>query len=179
MTAVARLTLTLAERTQRIMDVLSASALAIGEELLMAKREHPGEFMAWVSDCLPFGIDKAERLMAITRALSVADPETRLQLPPAWSALYELSRIPAPQLAVLVERDEVTPATTVREAREFAQAYCPAPQPVDLPTPAPYVPLPEVADHSTDLIALNLLRADRDKLSEDIAERVGRWLHGS
>lgn len=102
------------------MGVLEDAALGIGQELIDAKNEHPGGFVEWVETKLPFGLDKAERLMAITRCFSDYDAETRALLPPAWSALYELTRLPSERLANAIEAGEITPQMTVKSARQLA-----------------------------------------------------------
>jgi len=107
----------LAERKRRILDALNDTVFSIGAELLEAKREHNGTFVAWVETELPFGIDRAERLMAVTRAF--ADTEHREHLPAAWTALYELSRVPVGALVRSIELGEISPAMTVVQAREF------------------------------------------------------------
>lgn len=159
----------LEERTQRIYGALETAAMDIGAELLAAKVEHPGRFMEWVSTALPFGIDKAERLMAITRAFDNADPEIRQALPSAYSAMCELARLPHDRLRAHIESGDVHPDMTVREARALHQ---PNPIPLPEPTVSPLAE-PRIA---ADVIATELIRHPRHMLSDDIADVLAAWL---
>lgn len=160
--------LTLDERAERIMYVLEVSATQIGEELIAAKHDHPGKFMEWVDYALPFGIDKAERLMAIQRAMQTVDPDMRDSLPPAWTAMYELSRLNPKVLADLVATGEVTRDMTVAEARRVAKP--------DSEVHRPDVVLQDVKAHQADLLAWELTRTDRTLLSTDRATELQEWL---
>ena len=164
----------LEERAERIAEVFDRAALAVGAELIEAKREHPGRFMAWVSESLPFGIDTAERLMAITRTFANADPEILASLPRARSALFALTRLPSDRLRQAVESGEVTPRTTYREAlrlRDVAESEW---EPVELPPPPESAAAePRIA---ADIVAKELLRFSRSALSDDYAVRLRRWL---
>lgn len=161
-------TLTLAERTERIAAVLNDASLLVGEELIAAKAEHPGTFVAWVTDELPFGIDKAERLMAITRSFHNADEETRLALPSSYSALYELSRMPTDRLKTHIANGDVGPGTTTREARSMVNGQSPA-EPI-LP---PIKPEPRLG---ADIVAKELMRHPRGDLSEGMEVALRRWM---
>lgn len=166
--------LSLEERRVRIIAHVEQAAIHVGEELLAAKAEHPGRFMAWVEAELPFGIDKAERLMAITRAFRTADQETLKALPSAYSALFELSRMPTDRLNEAIANGSVTPATTVRAARDMALGRPPA-----LPDDPPEVDIPPVRSEpriSVELVAKELMRFPRDQLSEETEVALRRWL---
>lgn len=165
------------ERRDRIMAVLESTALEIGDELLAAKREHPREFMAWVTRALPFGIDKAERLMAITRSFATVDPLVRASLPPAWTALYELSRLPIETVVVAIDRGEISPQMTVEDARELVTGHREAPKAekrTSKPGPDPgFDPNPRL---TTDIVARELLRTPREDLSATMETLLRLWL---
>lgn len=157
----------LAERTERIVRVLESAAMEVGRELLEAKAEHPGEFMEWVDRCLPFGIDKAERLMAITKAFANADPEVQAALPPAWSALYELSRLPSERLIQAVGTGEVYSSMTVIEAKAVVSTAPPPARPPASP------PVPRI---TTDIVVCELLRQPRKDLSPSLLTLLTEWM---
>ena len=158
-------TVPLEVRRERIMAVLERTALDIGVELLAAKDEHPGEFVAWVELSLPFGLDKAERLMAITRTFATCDESTRQFLPPAWSALYELTRLPSDRLRQAIDVGEVRPDMTVAAAKALVRAN------------------PGESSRGTrlsaDIVAVELTRYPRSELSPEAAARVAAWMRGS
>lgn len=159
----------LEDRRQRIVATLESAAIDIGRELIGAKKDHQGCFLRWVEDELPFGIDKAERLMAITRAFDNADPEIRQALPSAYTAMCELARLPHDRLRAHIESGDVHPDMTVREARALHQ---PDPIPLPEPTVSPLAE-PRIA---ADVIATELIRHPRSTLSDDIANVLAAWL---
>lgn len=163
------------ERAQRIIDAFERTALTIGEELLQAKRDHPGTFMAWVNESLPFGIDQAERLMAVTRAFASADPEMMAALPRASTTLFQLSRLPAERLRKAIETGQVTPQTTYRQAMALRTSEdAPTWEAIDMPEVKPS-PASEPRI-SADIVAKELLRFPRGQLSDDYAVKLRRWL---
>lgn len=169
------LIVTLEQRAQNVYQALEVAASTIGAELLDAKREHPGKFMAWVEESLPFGIDKAERLMAVTRAFATAPPEMRDSLPNKYSTLFELSRLPAERLQRAIEAGQVTPDTTYREARALRDAAdSPEWERVELPevTPSPAAE-PRL---SAEIVAKELMRFPVSNLSGEMVVALRRWL---
>jgi len=162
-------------RAERIMETFERTALTIGAELIEAKRDHPGCFMAWVADSLPFGIDQAERLMAVTRAFATADPEMMAALPKASTTLFQLSRLPADRLRQAIETGEVNTETTYREAARLRSvADSPEWEVIEMPEVQPsHASEPRIA---ADLLANELLRFPRSQLSDELAVRIRRWL---
>lgn len=159
----------LAERRDRILASYERCAMDIGSELIAAKDEHPGRFTEWVDETLPFGLDQAERLMAITRAFAEADDSVRAALPSAKSALFELSRLPAERLHMAIEAGEVTPEMTTRQARRLVTG-----EKVDLPEPTPsQASEPRIG---ADIVAKELMRFPRGQLSGDLEVQLRRWL---
>lgn len=159
----------LEDRRQRIIARFEACAVDIGAELIAAKAEHPGKFIAWVEAELPFGIDKAERLMAITRAFANPDPEIRAALPLAHTCLFELTRLPHERLRQAIEAGDVHPDMTVREAQALRD---PEPYPIPPVEPSP-ASEPRIA---ADVLARELLRFPREQLSHDMANQLSVWL---
>lgn len=155
----------LAERKRRILDALSDTVYTIGAELLEAKREHNGTFVAWVETELPFGIDRAERLMAVTRAFATA--EHREHLPAAWTALYELSKVPPGALVRSIELGEVSPGMTVAQARDYV-----ASQRANGETRHPGGVPPLAEAH-----AVALLRYHPNDVPEEVRCRLRAWIN--
>ena len=168
---------TLDERRDRILAIVGAAAIDVGEELLAAKKEHPGVFLEWVATSLPFGIDKAERLMAIARAFSGADEATRAALPPAWTAMFELARLPVGEIQRSIESGEITPEMTVRDARKLVTGRTEPPELLpERPRPGPqpgFDPNPRL---SADLLASELVRTDRCTLSGPVEYLLREWI---
>jgi hypothetical protein len=176
--------MSLDERRDRIIEIAEQAADDIGHELIAAKREHRGEFMAWVQRSLPFGIDKAERLMAIARSFENVDPEIRAALPPRYTALFEFTRIPIDSVVVGIESGAVTPEMTTAEARDWvaeARAAQFGVEPAPAPAPRPVKPGPEPGFDpnprlTADIVARELLRNPREDLSAPLETLLRAWL---
>lgn len=160
---------TLEERAWRISQSYDRCAIEIGNELIHAKAEHPGRFTEWIADSLPFGIDQAERLMAITRCFATADPETKAALPTPKSALFELTRLPADRLQTAIANGDVHPGITTREARQLVNG-----DKVDLPETKPSQA--RETRIGADIVAKELMRFPRGQLSDDYVIQLRRWL---
>lgn len=178
--------LSLDDRREAIYEVMEDAAIDVGRHLIAAKAEHPGEFIAWVERELPFGIDKAERLMAITRSLGDVGPEIRAALPPAYSTLFHLSRLPPPRLREAVETGEVHPGSTYREAEALARSvngngvsagaeHAERGRPVPMPEPEPS-PVTDRTRIAAELVAEELMRFGADQLSDEMTRRLRTWL---
>lgn len=159
------------ERARAIYEAYENCAITIGGHLIAAKEEHPGRFTAWVDENLPFGIDQAERLMAITRCFANADDATRASLPSAKSALFELTRLPADRLKLAIEQGDVHPEITTREARRLARGD-------DEPYPLEPIPPSPASDPriGADIVARELMRFPREQLSADMERKLRTWL---
>lgn len=169
-------TVTLDERADRIIGAVEQAAVIVGAELTAAKAEHPGEFVAWVqSGVLPFGLDKAERLMAIHRAFEGADEHTKSMLPPRWTALYEITRLPSERTRELVEVGRIHPDMTTASARELVAEHRRTESPLP---PLPDPPKPATRNGLTAAIVANeLMRFERHHLDEPTAVALSEWLN--
>lgn len=154
----------LEERRERILGVLDDASIQIGLELILAKEQHTGRFVRWVEEELPFGLDRAERLMSIARAFSTVDPAMKSMLPSAWTALYELTKVPPRALTRAIDLGEVHPAMTVADARRYV-----AEQKGRSSEPAAAPPMAEAH-------AIALMRYHAQALSEDTKWKLIGWL---
>lgn len=165
----AHLVMPLEERAQRIRSMLEQTAIGVGRELIAAKQEHPGRFMAWVADEVGYSIDTAERLMAVTRAFEGADEAMMAALPTATSALYELQRMPTHRLREVIDAGLVGPNSTVRDCRDLNRPQHEGEEKVEVHPPAP-------RRLDADIIAGELMRFPRSRLGGDAERRLRRWL---
>lgn len=154
----------LEERKARILGVLDDASIQIGLELMAAKVEHTGRFVRWVEEELPFGLDRAERLMMIARAFQDVDPAVRNMLPSAWTALYELAKVPPRALVRSIELGEVTPMMTVADARRYVAE--------SKGRQVPQAPPPMAEAH-----AVAMMRYHARELSEETIWKLIGWLH--
>lgn len=103
-----------------IEGTISDMALRLGSLLREAQALAPKRFASWVDSDLPFGIDTARRLIAISKAYERLDEATLAKLPRPWQALYALRKLPHDQLRAGVSQGLLGPTTTIRQAVEFA-----------------------------------------------------------
>lgn len=107
----------------RIIAEVDGVALRVGRLLREAKEACPEGFGRWVDNDLPFGHETARRLIAISAAYDKMPPETLRGLPRPWQALYALKELPKGNLAAAVKLGEITPDTTVNEAKIYARTW--------------------------------------------------------
>ncbi len=90
-----------------------------GRLLLEAKeRVAHGEWLD-VIDGSPFALSTAEKLMAIARHPLISNSSVRRILPPAWTTLYELSRLPDPVLDRAISDGAITPDLKEHQVRKL------------------------------------------------------------
>lgn len=106
-----------------VYDTVDRMCLRVGELLWEAKVLDPGGFNKWVENRMPFGVDKARRLIAIFVAYRELPPEKLAQLPRAWQAMFALAPYAQGRLRVALESGEITPDTTAREAIASARHW--------------------------------------------------------
>lgn len=115
------------ETAQRIRTHLSQAVIgfvAAGRELAVVKDALPhGEFEPWVRGQVGISMDMAQRLMAIATHPTIAKADHGRLLPPSWTTLYQLSRLPAPLLERAIKTGEVTPELQRDDARELVSRY--------------------------------------------------------
>lgn len=109
-------TRSLDEITAAIYARIDSFALDLGRELSDAFQSHPKAYETWVTECLPFGLDKARRLRMIYQASRCLPDDVLARLPRAWQSVYALTRVPVEALTEATESGRVNPEMTVREA---------------------------------------------------------------
>ena len=170
---------TLTEFTERIAGVLNRTAIDIGTILIEAKHAHPGRFMQWVEDELPFGMKKADQLMAISRAFRELPPEKREYLPAPWTTLFALTRLEPERFDNALESGLIRPDMTAAQARQLTGRE-PAPE----PEPRPWKSGPPKGRVTTkqrlplSLALGSLLRYDPSELTPTQSAALRRWLEG-
>jgi hypothetical protein len=92
------------------------SIIETGQLLLQCKAEMPGHFMKIVRNHLDFGLDTAERLMAIARHPVLADSAVLRTLPRSYVTLATLAKLPEERVRALIEDRTITPEMRGREA---------------------------------------------------------------
>lgn len=111
----------LREITEDIYATIDRFALDLGAKLQYAYEQFPDLYDEWVTNCLPFGLDKARRLRMIHKAAEHLPPDVLERLPRPWQALYAITRLPVAQLVEATESGVVHPDLTVRESRDVAR----------------------------------------------------------
>jgi len=115
--------LTLNDIREQIFNEVDDMVLKVGALLLHAKQLYPGQFMRWVNEELPFGYDKARRLIAIYLAYSELDDEVKQQLPKPWQALYAITRLEPHELNESVANRAIHPGITITQAKQIVRKY--------------------------------------------------------
>lgn len=101
---------TYARRIAESWGAIADNIFAIGRTLVEAKEALAhGEFTAMVEADLPFGPRTARRLMAIARHPVLSDRTHASVLPGSWMTLYELTKVPEPELERAIADGTVRP----------------------------------------------------------------------
>lgn len=148
-------------------ETVDRMCLRVGALLQEARELNPSGFRRWVDERMPFGYDKAQRLIAIHLAYSSLPAETVAQLPRPWQAMYTLRRWTGGRLEEALESGEIGPDTTVNEARKKAREWSKNQRPRD-PLTARY--------SQADLRAGALMEHPASELNPTVREALVRWL---
>lgn len=168
----------LSDYREAIIEVLNQSAIDIGNLLIAAKYRHPRRFEAWVDEELPFGVQTARRLMAISRGLRDLPPEKRELLPSPASTLYTLTTMDPEILESHMESGEIHPKMTNKQALALARA-----NPAPLPAPRDWKsgPPPGTRVKSrprASLLIGQLMRYRPEEVDPTNMARLKEWLAG-
>jgi hypothetical protein len=98
-----------------------AGIIAAGRELLEAKAELPHGDFGPLLDELGLSRRMAQRFMAVAAHPVLGNASPATHLPPSVTVLDELTRMPADELADALERGDIGPSTTRREAAELVR----------------------------------------------------------
>ena len=140
----------------------------LGELLHEARVLDPGGFNDWVAERMPFGLDKAKRLIAIHLAYRELPEDVRQNLPRPWQALFALRRFAGGRLDEAIESGEIGPDTTIEKAREAAQKWTNDSKQDDTELSARY--------KQPDLLAGKLMAEDPNELNPDVHRALSRWV---
>ena len=113
----------LVEIETEVFQAVDRMCLVVGALLHEARTLDRAGFVGWVETRMPFGIDKADRLIAIHLAYGALPPEMLVNMPRPWQALYALRAHVGGRLDEAIASGEVGPDTTVKEARERSRAW--------------------------------------------------------
>ena len=142
--------------------------LDVGRLLFEARSIEGPRFRQWVDERMPFGYDKAKRLIAIHLAYSELPPETQAQLPRPWQALYALRHWAGGRLDRAVAAGEIGPTTTVAQAKERARKWSSDSRNGD--------PVLSLRHAPCDMIAGKLMAFSPDELNPDVLRALRRWV---
>lgn len=148
-------------------ECIDRMCLRVGALLVEARAEDPANFKTWVNERMPFGFDKARRLIAIHLAYSELPPDKVAQLPRPWQALYALAPYAQGRLIEALESGEIGPDTTQAQAIERARSWSNSQRKAD-PVEARYA--------AVDRRAGALMELNADDLNEFVREALIRWL---
>ena len=158
--------------TTRVIETVEAAVMKLGELLELGRSRLGKEvYDSWVTDDLPFGLDTAKRYRAIWRAYSELDAEVLKRLPRPWQAMYALSAVASSDLRTLVAEGQVSPSTTVADARTLAQRYR-----ADRWTGEAPGPEPRPSASAADRAAMALMEYDPSELSPRVRVALDAWL---
>jgi hypothetical protein len=151
-----------------VYDTVDHMCLRLGELLWEAREIDPGGFRDWVEERMPFGYDKARRLVAIYLAYRELPADVQAQLPRPWQAMFALRRWAGGRLNEAIAAGEIGPDTTVQQALTTAKKWSndSYPDPVDLP----------VRYQRADLLAGRLMATSPDDLDADVYRALTRWV---
>jgi hypothetical protein len=142
--------------------------LRVGALLHEARDLDPGGFQGWVDERLPFGYDKARRLIAIHLAYRELPEEAVRNLPRPWQAMYALRHWAGGRLPQAIESGEVGPHTTQRDALALAKKWSKDSKTGDVVIASRYTP--------ADLAAGKLMGLSPDDVNPDVWRALGRWM---
>lgn len=148
-------------------EAVDRMCLRVGALLHEARElDRPG-FKAWVEERMPFGADKASRLIAIHLAYSELPADTIAQLPRPWQAMFVLRKWAGGRLQDALDSGEVGPDTTVAEAKKKAREWSKN-QRGRNPLTARY--------SQADLRAGALMDHSPSELTETVREALVKWM---
>jgi len=157
----------LVEIEAEVYEAVDRMCLRLGELLWEAREIAPGGFKEWVEYRLPFGYDKAKRLIAIYLAYRELPVTVQDQLPRPWQAMFALRHWAGGRLPAAIESGEVGPDTTVKDALGLAKKWSNDSKVDDGPVSARYA--------QCDLVAGKLMAMDPGDMNPDVFRALVRW----
>lgn len=160
---------TLDDYKLQIVNDIDRMALRVGRLLRDARAAHPSTFRAWVDTDLPFGLETARRLMAISEAFETLPKATLAQLPHPWQAMFALRALPPAVLQQAIDAGELSPTTTERAAKGVARRW----------RTGNTEPLASrTRHHRADIAAGALMEFTPADLNPNVLRALRKWLMG-
>lgn len=160
---------TLDDYKVKIVGEVNRAAIRTGDLLRAARDAHPTQFREWVESELPFGLETARRLMAISEAYETLPAATLEQLPQPWQALFALRALPPAALQRAIDAGELSPDTTERDAMKVARRWKTGSE----------APLSSVnRHHRADIAAGALMDYKPTDLNPAVLRALRKWLMG-
>ena len=157
----------LKEIEDEVYSSIDRMCLRVGELLAEARALNPAGFKKWVEARMPFGYDKARRLIAIHLAYRELPEDKVAQLPLPWQALYALAPFAQGRLQKALDDGEIGPETTQAQAITKARQWSNHQRLVD--------PL-ESRYSIADTRAGALMELSASDLNPYVREALVRWL---
>lgn len=133
------------------------SFLVIGQYLVTAKLNLPhGEYIRMINDRLPFGRNVAHQLASIYLAVENQDVPLDI-LPSSYTTAYRIVRMPPELRQKGIASGIITPRATFKQINAFVVLEKTKPLPAEI-----------------DLPESDMLRAERDRLEQELARIVER-----
>jgi hypothetical protein len=159
----------LVEIEAEVYETVDRMCLQVGALLHEARTLNPTGFEEWVAERMPFGLDKARRLIAIHLAYAELPEDVRHNLPRPWQAMFALRHWAGGKLDEAIESGEVGPDTTVDQARALAKKWTNDSRTGDEESlTARY--------KAADLAAGKLMAHDPADLNPDVFRALSRWM---
>ena len=160
--------LRLTEIEVEVYQAVDRMCMRLGELLHEARVLEPEGFNDWVAERMPFGLDKAKRLIAIHLAYRELPEDVVHNLPRPWQAMFALRHWTGGRLEEAIEAGEIGPDTTIAEARDTAKKWSKDSKQDDPPLTARY--------SQPDLLAGKLMAEDPNGLNPDVHRALSRWV---
>jgi hypothetical protein len=141
--------------------------LKVGHLLIDAKDAlEYGEFLAMIESDLPFGPRTAQMLMTVARDARLGSEAAASYLPPSWTTLYALTRLPAGAFERGIAEGVIRPDMIRADVERLLPEAEPDPEPPVIETepdtiPLPFEPDPEPATAPRPAAATPTPRAPR------------------
>jgi hypothetical protein len=151
-----------------VFETIDRMCLRVGALLYEARELDPSGFQFWVETRMPFGYDKARRLIAIHLAYRDLPESVISGLPRPWQALYALRHWAGGRLDKAIEAGEIGEQSTVKDALALAKKWSKDSKNDEFAIAARY--------SAADLAAGKLMGLSPDDVNADVWRALTRWM---